>query len=477
MTEIKHPVELLRDGKGIYGIGIAKGSEIKEITQPPNALILRHDRLEESKTELAVLQMIIGGFRDGMFIHMSEERLRQVIHHELLRKRGLAWPPPASGSNYERYWSSDPQQQIINRRIYHGLRLGSLSIVNALIGRALEEAADQEAVKVARRFRFDRRYAIYRAAAVSRRALQIASVFPALALAIFVDRYSPIYRYSPYSENLRRDAARLVGAGAPLKTIAGLMHVPMAFRKIKPAAAELALSVIGALDDKRLVQAYLPDSLPRMKLWLRCINIAKDAGPEFIEWVAKHSLEIGGTPHEVLCFLSDLKDWVQACYPSHISDAILSEPHGEQFVVRRFSPDMSLATVIKLSSNWHEAVANNMSGPSYEFPDPWCCAGLSCGYEIVPIANAADLYREGHSMHHCVGSYAHRVAAGEVYLYSVRKDKERIATLELVMLGERVALGQVRGPCNTRVSKQVMLAARSWLRSEQRRISDNEIPF
>src|SRR5262249_12608694 len=235
MTEIKHPVELLRDEKGIYGIGVAKGSEIDH---PPNDLILRCDRLEESKTGRAVLQMITGGFRHGMFKLMSEERLRQVIHHGLLRRRGLAWPPPqVPGSNYERYWSPYPQQQILNRRIYHGLRLRSLSIVNRLIGRAHEEAADLDAVKLVRRFRFHCRYTIYRAAALNPRALQITEVFPALALAILADRHS-----HRYSEDLRRDAMRLVDVGAPLKTIADLIRVPMTLRKVKPGAADLALS-------------------------------------------------------------------------------------------------------------------------------------------------------------------------------------------------------------------------------------------
>src|SRR5262249_12980220 len=144
------------------------------------------------------------------------------------------------------------------------------------------------------------------------------------ALAILADRHS-----HRYSEDLRRDAMRLVDVGAPLKTIADLMRVPMALRKVKPGAADLALSVIDALDDQRLIHAYMPVSLRRMKLWLRCIEIAKDAGPEFIEWVAKHSFEIGGTPHEVLNFLSDLKDWIQACHrasvPKHILKAILGE--------------------------------------------------------------------------------------------------------------------------------------------------------
>ena len=54
--------------------------------------------------------------------------------------------------------------------------------------------------------------------------------------------------------------------------------------------------------------------------------------------------------------------------------------------MRPFSADMSLKTVMRLSANWHEAVATNMVGPNYEFPEPWCDGGHSGGYEIIPIA-------------------------------------------------------------------------------------------
>ena len=182
---IKHPVELLRDGKGIYGIGVAKDAEID---WEPTDLILRRDCLRESATQKAVLQRITGGFRHGMFTHVTEEHLRQVIHHEMLRRPGLPWSPPESpNGHYERYWSSDPRAQLRNLQIYHGLRLRSLSVINKLIGQVLEEAANREAVKVARRFRFYYRYNIYRATALSPRALQLAVTFPALAFAIFGD--------------------------------------------------------------------------------------------------------------------------------------------------------------------------------------------------------------------------------------------------------------------------------------------------
>ena len=179
-TEIKHSVELLRDRKGIYGIGVAK---CEEIDYPPKDLILRPDHLAEGQIwQHAVLQRITGGFRHGMFCNMLEERHRQLIHHAMLRRAGLPWPPPQE-SPY--YWSTDHQQQIRNRQIYHGLRLGSLSIVNRLIGRALEEATDPVVIKIARRFGFRYRYPLYRAAARSPRVLQLSNVFPALALAIF----------------------------------------------------------------------------------------------------------------------------------------------------------------------------------------------------------------------------------------------------------------------------------------------------
>jgi PcfJ-like protein len=489
LPAIKHPVELLRDGKGIYGIGISKEAQIDS---RPRDLILRRDRLPDEPyfSGYPILQMITGGFRHGMFCHTSEERLRQVIHHEMLRRVGLDWPPPdVPGDHNVRYWSSNPQQQIRNRQIYHGLRLGSLSVINRLIGKALEEAANQEAVKVARQFKFSYRYNIYRATAQRLRALQLAVTFPALAFAIFGDRHP---MHDPESlhpgnadfgkrlaeiKNIGNEAATLVEAGAPLKKIADLMRVPMAFRKIKPGAADWTLSyIVHSPWDKRLIHAYMPDSLPRMKLWLNAIYRSTDLGRDFVEWVAKHVLDIPGGTDQIVSSLFDIKDWVRASHrariPQHTrntcsDDTALSSSRGEEFVVRAFSPDMSLKTVTKLSSDWHEAVANNMSGAEYEFPKPWFCAAESCGYEIVPIATSADLYREGHALHHCVGAQGDRVQAGAAYFYSVRKRKERVATLELVELGADVAIGDLRGSCNSQVPKGIERAARSWLRSQR----------
>jgi hypothetical protein len=57
-------------------------------------------------------------------------------------------------------------------------------------------------------------------------------------------------------------------------------------------------------------------------------------------------------------------------------------------------------------------------------------------------------------MHHCVRTYADRVARGQSRLYSVHQSGGRVATLELRKSGgsstPKYALVQLKGPCNAR---------------------------
>jgi hypothetical protein len=461
---VRHPVRLLRDHHGIYGIS-AETNFVGDMKL--TSLILRRDLLADADMHYRcypVLQPIFGGTRHGLFWYSLEEHMRQEIHHELLARRGLPWP------RVERWWSSDPKQQARNRQMFHGLRLKSLAIINALIRQALSAAAEPDALKLARRFQFQYRYWIYRAAALNHRAMQLAEAFPALAVAIYIDA----------DKQRNQETAMMVEAGAPLRRVAEVMNIPMALRWVKPRAARAALAAAEVCRrDPKLFHAHMPDSLPRAALWLRAIRRADDSGPEFVEWTAQHCLQISNEPEALFSTLDDLSDWVKAGYraqvPPHVRRALLGRhndaPSGEQFVTRPFSPDMSLRTVMKLSAEWHEAVANNMNGPDQTFPPPWCGAGQSNGYEIIPITTAGDLYLEGRAMHHCAGTLTRGVSAGRCYLFSIREHGERVATLELVRGGEDQArVGQLRGPCNAQVSKSIKRAVRVWLREQRPRL-------
>jgi len=216
-----------------------------------------------------------------------------------------------------------------------------------------------------------------------------------------------------------------------------MIGVPLALRKVKPGAAHWARSIFDGLRmPSRLFEAYMPEALPSMKIWLKSVRYASHLGSDFAEWTAKHALEISSAAHGN-ALLDDLMDWVRACNqkrsPQPILRVVLGRDCkdraslGEEFVTRPFSPDMSVRTVTELSDRWHDAVAAHMTGPSFEFPRAWYDAGKIGDYEIVPVLSAGDLYLEGHAMHHCVGTYGDQIRRGEVYVYSVRKIGARAA--------------------------------------------------
>jgi hypothetical protein len=482
------PVELLRDGRGVYGIGVSDEFDLEakawscgvepspfspfELSfERPTTLILRPDRfvpLPRYGGDRAVLQKITGGFRRGPFMCTREESLRRFIHHEALNRAGLPWPPPQdSPSGFAQWWSTDKKQQARNRGVYHGLRLLSLHVINDLIGTALEEAADIDAVKAARRFHFSDREKIYRASARSRRALQLTDTFPVLAAVLYAD-HSPRRTSSGgaridfnkwESERADEDARRkcatdLVERGARLRDVAGAMGIPMALRRIRPGVAHLWVTDLYRHPE---LLDFIPSTTPRQRIWLPVVAWAiHKGGAEFGEWAARHVPEIRGRTHvEVGAFIADILDWARP------------DKDGNKFITRPFTPSMSLKTVTALSAEWHEAVANNLEGPNAAFPAPWYPAARLGDYEIVPIEDAATLYREGAAMHHCIGTYAARIKADQFCAYSVRRNGERVASLALGRFEGRVHLEEIRGACNTQPEKLVLAAVRRWLNASR----------
>jgi hypothetical protein len=162
----KHPVELLRDGRGVYGI---VGRCLGYNDQPRvEKLILRPGRVDETNCDLAALQKIKlrGPFRD-----MVEEDFREIIFRGMCERAGLQ-----HGLCHGHWGSDDPAEQKRNRQKYHGLKRCSLLTINYLINEALA-VADQDALKQARRFPLHARMAIYRYALTSQRAAQVIEAF------------------------------------------------------------------------------------------------------------------------------------------------------------------------------------------------------------------------------------------------------------------------------------------------------------
>jgi hypothetical protein len=326
-------------------------------------------------------------------------------------------------------------------------------VINELIGKALQEAADADAVRAARRFTFAHRESIYRAAALSRRVLQLTETFPVLAVAIYSD-HRTLY---PRADSDRKSAAHLVDRGARLRDVAAVMNIPMPLQYIKPGVAHWVTHVVCRHPE---FLNFLPDTTWRQRVWLLLVHLAfQDVDADFAAWIARHMLELPGRrDQEIRSFASDIADWVRA-------GKSFRAP-GREFVVRPFVPSMSLKTVTALSAEWHEAVAAAMDGPDATFPPPWYPAAKVGDLDFLPIENSAELYREGAAMHHCIGTYVDAVQSGRCYVYSVRQCEKRIATLALVRCPVSAELSEIRGPCNAQVPEKTVVAVIRWLRAQ-----------
>jgi hypothetical protein len=89
------------------------------------------------------------------------------------------------------------------------------------------------------------------------------------------------------------------------------------------------------------------------------------------------------------------------------------------------------------------------------------------GFTFHALQTREDIFVEGERMHHCLRTYADRVARGLSRLYSVRRSGDRVATLELRRStgssAPRYALAQLKGPCNARPSLPVARAVFTFL--------------
>jgi hypothetical protein len=70
-------------------------------------------------------------------------------------------------------------------------------------------------------------------------------------------------------------------------------------------------------------------------------------------------------------------------------------------------------------------------------------------------------------MHHCVGTYGDQVQRGDLYIYSMRRNGEPVATLALRRGNGRAYLEQIRGPCNTDPPKSIFATVQRWLRAQR----------
>ena len=178
MPNDSRPVDLLSDLKGIYGIGILYDNLIDEETRCYKHLIFRPDVIAESAFPIKNREALLHTLPKQYFILSHEWTLHEIMLAEALKRNpryqefevklyedreeieagdrgGKPWPIGEEANLYRKIRWGQHKRQLIN--------------LNGMLKRLIAEAAEPNALKLARRFHPVVRENIYRGAAISER--------------------------------------------------------------------------------------------------------------------------------------------------------------------------------------------------------------------------------------------------------------------------------------------------------------------
>ncbi len=251
-----------------------------------------------------------------------------------------------------------------------------------------------------------------------------------------------------------------------------------------------------------IVSHHCPETYQRQGTWLGCVETARESGDDdFAAWVAVHweSLDDSDYAFRTRQAVSNLNDWIRA---GAIEEALGSigtvdvetfhkaimttgsaeladtftrwwQAHSNLVAAgRRFNKEMAPSTVLKLSEEWHDRTVVSKAA-DVEFPEPWYEGDTVGDYRIEPIRTAVELVSYGHRLHNCAVTYTGVVVSGAGFLYVVFDTQAPEAPRAMLEVrrdqyGENEThLGQLVGPCNEEVPKELGNAARSWLESKR----------
>jgi hypothetical protein len=293
-------VELLKDYRGIYGVGTVDGvigRRLHLITRPDRVV----DDWEQDRVwrDWCALQPVPGPH----FCRTVEGDLVDRLHRSMAARHGQIEEEHGTW----RSWSEAPDPKLA-RQVYHGLKQASLRIVNSLIRQALE-VADQGALKGARRFPIRYRVQLYRSFCKhGERAIQLGGSFPLLTVMLFTDAWSPWDDNERRKfEEAQRDNIDLVLRGAKLKLISDYIGLPYALRRVTPRATKYVRS-IKSHDE---IAKYIPLATRSQRVFFYATGIArKQRDPGFMLWVARQSAKM--TKMREFTDIEDIGDWVRA---------------------------------------------------------------------------------------------------------------------------------------------------------------------
>lgn len=301
----------------------------------------------------------------------------------------------------------------------------------------------------AARFNYPARREARRLLRSSPRLVDLALVFPGAIYALATKR-------GPLAA--RRQALALIEEGAPLKTVARALDLPLWLRRLPPEAFERPIEELPASENfTRRIATRLPGPPAHASFWLQSVTFgAKACSEDFALWLADQPVfSEAGDPEQLFGVL--------AAYAWH-SRATQTRAHS--LIVVPWRPEIAFDTALCAAKSWLNRMRLVLQlGPGV-LNDPWLSGGEIRGYSFVPLLDRMEILAEARAMQNCADQYAERLADDRCRLFSIRRGSEHVATLEIgphAREAGMLAITQLKGRHNMAAPLDIWQAAYAWM--------------
>lgn len=304
------------------------------------------------------------------------------------------------------------------------------------------------------RFNLPERREVRRLVRSSNRLADLAKVFPGAIYAI-------ASRRGPAASRLH--ALSLVEQGAPLKSVARALELPIWLKRLPPEAFSGRLGPLPVSETfTRRVVARIPHSARETAAWLETVGFATEAcGEDFALWLGEQQLYAELTEPERAFAVLAAYAWYSAAPATR----------AHQLIVVPWRPEIGFDTALCAAKSWLNRLRLVMQLDPGVITDPWLDGGKAMGLEFVPLTDQNEIIAESHAMQNCADQYADRLARDKCRLFSIRRAGQRIATLEIGPHPREagvLAVTQLKARHNMPASLEIWQAAHAWLATQPR---------
>jgi hypothetical protein len=277
------------------------------------------------------------------------------------------------------------------------------------------------------------------------RLADLAASFPALLFALALPRSG-------------EDPARAIACvieGRPLGEAAAAAEIPLWLRRLPVDGLTRPLPALpnGDLFGRRIVN-HLPRSPKLTAAWLAAVSDADCwVNEPFAVWMGREVVRNARIVASKSLPVVHLWAW----FSQH------PDTDGFQLMATPWRCETGFDAACEAARAWADRVGLELTFGERQIADLWLRPGLFEGHDFVPLDTAERIDAEAAAMENCICSYAYDVVDDYCRLWSIRRDGQRIANLEIRRGHPLLQVSQLKAARNEPAPIEIWRLVARWL--------------